>query len=383
MYKKHQIYLDNSATSYPKPQIVIDAISDYLTNCCSNPARGVYDCALDASFLQIETRELVKKLYNVNDFKNVIFTSGITHSLNQLIYGSLNKDDHVIISPFEHNSVVRALETNKIEYSILENTKDGFSDFSNAKKLIRKNTKALIFNLASNVFGMVQPIDDAKTFCSENKIMLFVDSAQSTPMVDLDIDGITAIAFTAHKGLSGPMGIGGFTSNSNEFLLGLTPLISGGTGSKSALLTMPNFLPDHFEAGTQNMIGVAGLNAALKYFYENETQLKKDYKKRIVQLVDGLASINDVIVYGSFDIDKRSSAISFNVKNQDPSIIAMKLNDRKIELRVGLHCAPLAHKAMGTYPNGTIRLSPSSFTKRDEIEYTIEMVKEVVKECVS
>ncbi len=374
MYKKHQIYLDNSATSYPKPNCVITAVNDYLINCSSNPARGVYDSALDSSMLQIETRELLSKLFNTNDLKNVIFTSGITHSINQLIYGSLNEKDHVIITPFEHNAVVRALEMNNIQYSVLSNTKDGFTDFTNAKQLINKKTKAIIFNMASNVFGLVQPINDAKQFAKENNLMLFVDSAQSTPFVDLDIDGITAIAFTSHKGLMGIMGTGGIVSNNKNFLLNLKPLISGGTGSKSDLLKMPNILPDFLEAGTQNMVGIAALNAALKYFFENKNELKTNYKNRISQLVEGLSNIKNVELYGCKNIDKRTSAISFNIIDNDPSIVADKLNELGIELRVGLHCAPLAHKAMKTYPLGTLRLSPSAFTSFDEIDYTLNSI---------
>ena len=379
MYNKHQIYLDNSATSFPKPKQVIDSISDFLTTCSSNPSRGVYDSALDASLLQLETRTLIQELYKNDDFKNVIFTSGITHSLNQLIYGSLKEGDHVLISPFEHNSVVRVLTLHNISYSILDNTELGYVDFSFAKNKINKNTKAVILTHASNVFGLIQPVDDAKEFCKANNLMLFLDCAQSTPVVDLDIDGITALAFTAHKGLLGPMGIGGFVSPDSEFLLNLKPLIAGGTGSKSALLHMPEFLPDHLEAGTQNLVGIAGLNAALKYWKENRASLVKNYKSRIAQLVDGLSSINKVIVYGDLNIDKRTNAISFNVEGRDPSEVAMLLNDKHIELRVGLHCAPLAHKAMKTYPRGTIRFSPGVFTTKDDIDYTLDVVRSVIK----
>ena len=379
MYKCHQIYLDNSATSFPKPKVVIDSVNDYLVNCASSPSRGVYESALDASLIQIETRELICKLYNAKKFKNVIFTSGITHSLNQLICGSLNQGDHVIISPFEHNAVVRVLEMNNIEYSILDNTKDGFTDFSSAKALIKANTKTLIFNLASNVFGIIQPIDDAKQFARENNLMLFVDTAQATPIVDLDIEGITAIAFTSHKGLMGIKGIGGFVSDDSDFLLNLKPLISGGTGSKSALLKMPNLLPDYLEAGTPNMVGLVGLNAALKYYFENKANLKQIYQSRISRLIDGLININNVEVYGNLNVLNRTGAISFNLKNVDPSLTAFELNERGLELRVGLHCAPLAHKAMGTYPSGTNRLSPGIFTKDEELDKAIEALKDVSK----
>lgn len=381
MYKKHQIYLDNSATSYPKPKSVIDSVNDYLLNCASSPSRGVYESALDSSLIQIETRELICKLYDANNFKNVILTSGITHSINQLILGSLSSDDHVIISPFEHNAVVRVLEMNNIQYSILRNSKGGFTDFSKAKELIQSNTKALIFNLASNVFGLIQPIDDAKQFARENNLFLFVDTAQATPIVDLDIDGITAIAFTSHKGLMGIKGTGGFVSDNSEFLLNLKPLISGGTGSKSALLKMPNILPDYLEAGTPNMVGIVGLNAALKYYFNNREILQKTYRDRISRVLDGLTSIDEVEVYGDLNVFKRTGAISFNVSDIDPSLVAYELNERGVELRVGLHCAPLAHKSMNTYPSGTNRLSPGVFTSVEEIDLAIQALKEVVKKC--
>jgi cysteine desulfurase family protein len=379
MYNKNQIYLDNSATSFPKPKQVIDSISEFLTTCSSNPSRGVYESAIEASMLQLETRSLVQELYNCKDFKNVIFTSGITHSLNQLIYGSLKEGDHVLITPFEHNSVVRVLNLHKINYSVLSNNKEGFVDFSNANDLINEKTKAMIFNHASNVFGIIQQIDRAKEVASDNNLMLFVDSAQSSPIVNLDIDGITAIAFTAHKGFLGPMGIGGFLSNDSSFLLNLKPLIAGGTGSKSALLSMPEFLPDHLEAGTQNLVGIAGFNASLKYWKDNRDSLIKNYKGRISQLVEGLSKIDGIKVYGNLDINNRTNAISFNVIGRDPSQIAMELNDNNISLRVGLHCAPLAHKAMDTYPNGTLRFSPGVFTKKEEIDYTLEIMKQIVK----
>lgn len=374
MYNKHNIYLDNSATSFPKPKEVVDSISQFLTQCSSNPARGVYQSALDASLMQLETRELLKKRYSAKNFKNVIFTCGITHSLNQLIFGSLKEGDHVLISSFEHNSVVRALELNKINYTILDQ-EDGITIFSSAKEMLCSKTKALIITHASNVFGLIQPIDDAKQFCKDNNIMLFIDSAQSSPIVNLDMEGITAIAFTAHKGFLGPMGIGGFVSDDSDFLLNLRPLIAGGTGSKSAYLSMPKLLPDYLEAGTQNLVGIAGFNASLKYWNNNSVKLIENYKNRISQLIEGLLSINKIEIYGDKDVSKRTGAISFNFKDEDPSHIAMILNDKNIELRVGLHCAPLAHIAMNTYPLGTLRLSPGVFTSSEEIEYTLDILK--------
>ncbi len=391
-----RIYLDNACTSYPKPPILAKAITEFIQNNGSNPSRGVYQSALDSSDLLLDTRIKIASLFNSTDFKSVIFTSGITQALNLIIGGLLSEEDHVITTSLEHNSVIRPLAERKISYSTLPCDKKAHTIFDDVDKLIRNNTKALIITQSSNVFGTITDIKQAKEFAKKNKLKLIVDTAQGFPAAPLPLDGIDAICFAGHKGFLGPTGIGGIVSN-KSFLMSLKLTNCGGTGSDSASLAMPTFLPDRLEAGTLNLIGIAGINAVITdsmsalpkeikesinmenintYFdlYKYNTQL------RCKQLLDGLVNIKGVKIYGEMDVKKRSSAISITVDNIDPSDIASALADNGIETRVGLHCAPLAHKAMHTYPGGTVRFSPGPFTTKKEIDYTINTMITIVKD---
>jgi cysteine desulfurase family protein len=384
-----RIYLDNACTSFPKPKILGKSIVDFINNDGSNPSRGVYQSAIDSSTLLLDTRIEIASLFNSDDYKSVIFTSGITQSLNMVIGGLLTKEDHVLITSFEHNSVVRPLVEREIGYTQLPCDDMANTIFESIDHLVKKNTKAMIITQASNVFGTITDIDSAKAFAAKHSLYLIIDSAQGFPSAPLDIKGIDAICFTAHKGLLGPTGIGGIVSTSN-FLNKLKPIYAGGTGSASDLLTMPDFLPDKFEAGTLNLIGIAGLHAVLKDSHlEIESQCngqtntlfdlyKCNTKKRVIELVTGLKQIKGIKVYGETDFSKRSSAISFTADSYDCSDIAYKLSEFNIECRVGLHCAPLAHKAMNTYPCGTIRFSPGPFTTREEIKYTLDVLEKLL-----
>ncbi|MBK5200133.1 MAG: aminotransferase class V-fold PLP-dependent enzyme [Spirochaetaceae bacterium] len=388
-----RIYLDNACTSFPKPKILAKSITNFITNKGSNPSRGVYQSAIDSSTLLLDTRIEIASLFNSIDYKSVIFTSGITQSLNMVIGGLLTKEDHVIITSFEHNSVVRPLVELQIEYSQLPSDEKANTIFDNQDYLIKKNTKAMILTQASNVFGTVTDINKAKEFAKKHSLFLIIDSAQGFPSFPLDINGIDAICFTTHKGLLGPTGIGGIVSN-ERFLKNLKPVIAGGTGSASNLLTMPDFLPDKFEAGTLNLMGIAGLYGVLidnkkktedsfntnEYINTNFEQYRYNTKQRVKELVTGLNTIHGITVYGESDFDKRSSAISFTIDKVDCSDIAYKLGEFGIECRVGLHCSPLAHKAMGTYPSGTIRFSPGPFTTKEEITYTLDILKKIIGE---
>lgn len=383
----NRIYLDNACTSFPKPKVLQQAIVNFIENNGSNPSRGCYSGALETSSLLIDTRKKIANLFCADTLKGVIFTSGVTQSLNMIIKGFLNEGDHVITSMFEHNSVIRPLEENNIAYSFLKNDNKGNILFDNFKDLINKKTKAIIITQASNVFGTVTDINKAKEMANQYKLKLIIDTAQGFPSSPITADGIDAICFAGHKGLLGPTGIGGIVGK-EDFLLSLKPLIAGGTGSASDLLTMPKFLPDHLEAGTLNLIGIAGLNAVIsdsfqKFQNNSNYETKNEYyvantKKRVYQLIEGLKKLDKITVYGENDIERRSSAISCTVKDQDCANLAFALADRGIDTRVGLHCAPLAHKAMGTYPQGTIRFSPGPFTSEEEILFALKTIKELI-----
>lgn len=390
-----RIYLDNACTSYPKPSILSKSIIDFIQNDGSNPSRGVYQSALDSSELLLDTRIKIASLFNSIDFKSVIFTSGITQSLNIIIGGLLGDSDHVITTSLEHNSVIRPLVERNIKYSTLPCDDKANTIFDGAEKLIKNNTKALIVTQSSNVFGTITDIKQAKDFAKKNNLKLIIDTAQGFPYSAISLIGIDAICFSGHKGLLGPTGIGGIVSN-KTFLMSLKPINFGGTGSDSASLKMPTFLPDRLEAGTLNLIGIAGINAVITQGLSSlPKEIKKDINKddintyfdlyryntqlRCKQLLEGLFNIEGVNLYGEMDITKRSSAISITVDKVDPSDIATALADNKIETRVGLHCAPLAHKAMHTYPRGTVRFSPGPFTTKKEIDYTISTMIKIVR----
>lgn len=391
-----RIYLDNACTSYPKPPILVKAITNFIQTNGSNPSRGVYQSALESSDLLLDTRIKIASLFNSRDFKSVIFTSGITQSLNLIIGGFLNEGDHVITTSLEHNSVIRPLVERHIQYTTLPCDNKANTIFKDAEKLIKKNTKALIITQSSNVFGTITNLDLAKKLVKKYNLKLIIDTAQGFPASSITLDGIDAICFAGHKGLLGPTGIGGIVSN-KDFLMSLKPVISGGTGSESASLTMPSFLPDRLEAGTLNLIGIAGLNSVITKGMSSlpdviRENINKDYVKtyfdlyryntklRCKELIEGLSKIKGINIYGETDIEKRSSAISIAVDNIDPSDVATSLADYGIETRVGLHCAPLAHKAMNTYPGGTIRFSPGPFTTKKEIDYTINTMITIVKD---
>lgn len=390
-----RVYLDNACTSYPKPKVLAEAIVNFIENDGSNPSRGVYKSALESSSLLLDTRIKIASLVGSSDFKSVIFTSGITEALNMIIGGMLTEADHVIVTSLEHNSVIRPLVERGIEYSTLPCDEKAHTIFKNCESIVKDNTKVMIITQSSNVFGTITDIERAKVFAKENMLKLIVDTAQGFPIAPITLDGIDAICFAGHKGFLGPTGIGGIISN-EKFLMSLTPIICGGTGSDSASLSMPDFLPDRFEAGTLNLIGIAGLNAVIDDLLKEIPESLKNHIKetdinnylelyryntmqRCKELLDGFSSILEVTVYGEMNISNRTSAISITIDGMDSSDVASCLSDYGIETRVGLHCAPLAHKAMHTYPNGTIRFSPGPFTTKQEIEYTLEKLRLIIR----
>ncbi|MCH3916046.1 MAG: aminotransferase class V-fold PLP-dependent enzyme [Spirochaetia bacterium] len=384
MYSKHGIYLDNASTSYPKPASVAEAVYQFIVHAGSNPSRGCYPSALDSSELLLSARQKIASLFGSTDLKAVVFTSGVTAALNLLIKGKWKQGDHLLVTSLEHNSVMRPIVGSGIDYSCIPCDRFGNTLFDKATDLLTDQTKGMVLTQASNVFGTITDIDKAKDFCKEHHLDLVVDTAQGYPSANLTLDGISAIAFAGHKGLMGPMGTGGIVS-SEAFLSQLEPLLCGGTGSASDLLTMPGFLPDRLEAGTMNLPGIAGLLAAIEEQDKivngvHQKDLWKQQTKKVTgRLLEGLLHINKVRLYGKQTTDGRSPAVSFTIDGQDPAQTALLLNDRKIELRVGLHCSPLAHKSMGTFPSGTIRLSPGPFTTLDEIEQALKAIGEIAQ----
>lgn len=380
------IYLDNASTTFPKPKVVSDSIYNFLVNIGGNPGRSNHNNGMESNRLLLETRETIASFFNFNNISNVIFTSNITSSLNILINGCLKKGDHVITSSIEHNSVLRPLfkleNNNLIELSIVNSNEFGFINVVDIKNAIRKNTKLIILSHASNVLGSIQPIEEIGRLCKDNGIFFILDSAQSAGVLDIDFTklNLSALAFTGHKSLFGPQGIGGFiiTNELNEIC---NPYILGGTGSMSYSLDQPDFLPDKFESGTLNMLGIVGLNEGIKFINKeglNTIYEKNSYLRNL--LISNLQDIRNIQLYEDFNNPNYTSCVSFNSTKMDTAELSYELDYKYgIKNRSGLHCAPLTHKSIGSFPNGTVRLSISYFNTVEDINYTIDSINQILK----
>ena len=380
------IYLDNASTTFPKPKVVSDSIYNFLVNIGGNPGRSNHNNGMESNRLLLDARETIASFFNFNNISNVIFTSNITSSLNILINGCLKNGDHVITTSIEHNSVLRPLfklqSNNFIELSIVDSNEFGFINVADIKNSIKENTKFIILSHASNVLGSIQPIEEIGKLCKDNSIFFILDSAQSAGVLDIDFKklNLSALAFTGHKSLFGPQGIGGFiiTDELNEIC---NPYILGGTGSMSYSLAQPDFLPDKFESGTLNMPGIVGLNEGIKFINKeglNSIYEKNSYLRSL--LISNLQDIKNIQLYEDFSNPNYTSCVSFNSTKMDTAELSYELDYKYgIKNRSGLHCAPLTHKSIGSFPDGTVRLSISYFNTIEDINYTIDSINKILK----
>ena len=380
------IYLDNASTTFPKPKSVSDSIYNFLTNIGGNPGRSNHENGMQSNRLLLEARSTIANFFNYENIENVIFTNNITTSLNTLIYGSCKKGDHVITSSMEHNSVLRPLvnlrDNNIIELDIINTNKYGFIDISYLKNTIKSNTKFVILSHASNVTGSIQSIKEIGMLCKKHNIFFILDSAQSAGVLHIDFNelNLSALAFTGHKSLLGPQGIGGFII-SNELNEVCSPYILGGTGSLSHSLIQPTFLPDKFESGTLNMPGIIGLAEGIKFINKEGLNTINEKNKFLrTHLISELKNIDNIILYEDLNSNSYTSCVSFNAKNMDTAELSFILDsDYGIKNRSGLHCAPLAHKTIGSFPSGTVRFSLSYFNTIEDINYAISSVNKILK----
>ncbi|MCR5732278.1 MAG: aminotransferase class V-fold PLP-dependent enzyme [Sphaerochaetaceae bacterium] len=374
-----RIYLDNSSTSWPKAPGIGDVIKTYLEENGSNTNRGTYQEAFSVMENLLETREELASFFNTKHSENVVFTMNVTQAINFVIKGYFTKEDHVIVSSLEHNAVMRPLVQCGIPFSRIPADRDGNMDISAVPSLITERTKAIIVTGISNVCGVIHPLDALSEIAKKHKLLFIVDGAQSLPYFPITLDMADAILFTGHKGFLGPQGVGGMVLSS--FLAeNLDPLISGGTGSMSDSEEIPPFMPDRFESGTQNLPGLIGFGSALSYVLKNREGLKKNELLQTERLLEGLKSIDKIRIVGPSCIEKRGAVISIDAIDKDNAVIADILSrEFGIETRVGLHCAPNAHKTLGTFPHGTIRFSPGPFTKEEDIDDTLTALRELFK----
>ena len=371
------IYLDNAATSFPKPKEVADAVYDFMINNGTSSGRGSYKKAMQSDYIVYECRKLIGNLFNFDDPKKVVFTSNVTDSLNIAIRGILKENDHVITSSLEHNAVWRCLKTLEKDINIkidtVECSKDGITNPEDIKKYIRKDTALIVFTQGSNVLGTIQPIKEIGKIARENKIVFLVDAAQSAGAMKIDIkeDNIDILAFTGHKSLLGPMGTGGLIINTD---IDIKPLKAGGTGGDSAYEYQPDYYPNHLETGTSNVSGIAGLRAAIKFLntegIDNIHNKEKELTKYALQRLE---TVKDIEIYGPKDCEKILSVISFNIKNKRPEDISTILDQKyDIMLRAGLHCAPTAHSVINTKDRGSLRIGIGYFNTKDDIDKLVE-----------
>ena len=379
------IYLDNSATSYPKPECVTQAVLNSFHKFGANSGRGAYEMAIDTTEQIYKCRKKVADFFNADDIENVIFTYNCTTALNMAIKGLASNNAHFVISDLEHNAVLRPLETLKqrgiCDYSIAKVSVDDYQTLKNFKNKIQSNTVAIICTGASNIFGIIPPYKMLSNLAHKNNLLFVMDCSQIAGVVPIDMkkDGIDILCCAGHKGLMGPTGTGLLILNKK---VQLNSIIEGGTGSNSMSATQPDILPDKFESGTPNVQGVIGLSSALDYIVKSNVRKIYEHESSLLKyLHNNLEKIENVVLYTDFYDYRQHLApiLSFNIKNMHSEDVAERLSSVGICVRAGLHCAPLAHKKFGTENTGTVRISPSFFTKKSDIDFLINSVIKIAK----
>ena len=366
------IYLDQAATSFPKIKEVQDAVIDCM-NHCTNANRSTSVTSLNASRLIYQTRKLIKEYFHVPQDGCVVLNSGNTESLNTCIKGILKKGDHVITTYAEHNSVLRPLyqleKANIITLSITSPTVE------NIKKHLQKKTKMIIVTHSSNVTGEIYPIAEIGKLAHEHGILMMSDIAQSAGhlLIDMEKMNLDILCFSGHKGLLGNSGVGGFCLAQS---IEIEPLISGGTGMDSFNHFQSDYYPEHVEAGTRNMTGIASLKAGVFYLMKYQDE-KSKYTNELVELLyDGLKNTPQVVLYGDFK--ERTPVLAFNIQGMDSFQVADLLNNKyDIAIRCGTHCAPLMHQHLNTVESGLVRVSLSFMNTKEEIQFFIKAIKEI------
>ncbi|NLO83407.1 MAG: aminotransferase class V-fold PLP-dependent enzyme [Clostridiales bacterium] len=377
------IYMDNAATSWPKPEPVYAAVLSCMRKYGANPGRSGHRMAVEAGNILLYTREMLCQLFSIENPFRMIFTMNATESLNLAIKGCVRPGDHVVSTSMEHNSVARPLkelEKWDVATTYVKADSQGRIDPDDIRRAIRSNTRLIVTTHASNVTGTLVPLGEIGKIAREYGILYLVDAAQTAGIIPIDLSQLPVdmMAMPGHKGLLGPQGTGVLYIAPH---VTLNQLKEGGTGSQSESLEQPDFLPDRYEAGTMNTPGIAGLGAGINFILRNGQNRLLSRTSRIEKFfLEALLHIPGIKVYGPTKMEERIGVISINIKDFDSTYIS-NLLDKKygIAVRGAIHCAPLAHKTIGTLKQGTVRFSPGIFNTLDEVKICIKVLEQLTR----
>ncbi|MBA4422833.1 MAG: cysteine desulfurase [Syntrophus sp. (in: bacteria)] len=378
------IYFDNAATSWPKPAEMIEAMIRYNGMIGGSPGRSGHHRSLDAGRIILEAREALAELFGC-DALRIVFTKNATEALNISLSGFLHTGDHVITSSMEHNSVMRPLrflESRGVQLSVVPCSGAGLLNPDDVRTAIRSQTRLVVVSHASNVTGTIQPLAELGRITRDHGVVFCVDAAQTAGVLPIRVDemSIDLLAFSGHKSLFGPQGTGGLYIREG-LEKQINPLVMGGTGSRSEFERQPDFMPDKYESGTPNTIGLAGLGAGVRFVLAEGMEAIRSKEKSLTEkFLQGLASLQGITIYGPPNAAGRTAVVSFNITDVSPSEAALEFDERfRIMCRPGLHCAPAAHRTIGTFSQGTIRFGFGYFNTEEEISLALESVRSLIK----
>ena len=376
------IYLDNAATSWPKPEMVYQAVDHFMRHIGATPGRGGYHQEEEAAELADRARHAIARLFHAPDPNGVVFTLNATQAINMALKGTLNPADHIITTSIEHNAMwrpLKALERKGVNITAVQCAKDGKLQPGDIEASIRENTRLIAMLHASNVLGIIMPVTEVGTIARRHNIPLMVDAAQSAGVYPIDMDAmnISLLAFSGHKGLFGPHGTGGLIVSPN---IKLETWMEGGSGVESSPETMPESLPLRLEAGTQNAAGIAGLLAGVEFLEERGVMKIREHEMALTgMLIDELQGLPGLTILGPGEMDNRTAVVSVTIEGYVPEQLAAVLDQVfDIATRPGLHCAPQAHRTAGTLEMGALRFSPGYFNTENEIHGVIEALSSIL-----
>lgn len=379
------IYLDNAATTFPKPEIVYKTMDTFYRTLGANPGRSGHRMAVAAEKEIEDTRDVVARLFGIKDSRRCIFTFNATDAINMGIKGLLKTGDHAITTHLEHNAVSRSLhgleKRGIITVTKIKNSQEGLVDPNDIKTAITSKTRLIVMAHAPNVLGTIQPIQEIGKIAREHDILFMIDAAQTAGVCEIDVNkhAIDMLAFTGHKGPLGPTGTGGLYVGER---LTLDSWREGGTGFEPASVSQPEELPFKLESGTPNTVGIAGLRAGIEYVVSKGIHTIRTHEQKLInKLIQTLKDDQRFILYGTKDLSKKVGILSLNVKGFKPAEIGAILDQSfNIAVRPGLHCAPFAHQMMGTFPDGMVRISPGYFTTEKDIDQLIAALDQIASE---